>query len=216
MTRRLRLAEAARSLRPYQQGELDSLCGLYTVINAVRVAVWPRRISTSLSQQLFAVGLRALSRARKLMRGLTIGIDEPTLSMVCEAVIGEASHLLGTKLMTVRPVSGAGWNTARAIRFLRSQVRAGFPVIVGFEGRLDHWTLVTSHSATRLIFHDSSGLHWVAMSAVCLVDDGTNKPHPITTGGLVALISVPPTSLAGAVSARRRRIPAPRRGGIAP
>lgn len=217
MTRRLRLADAARAIRPYEQGDLDSLCGLYTVINAVRVAVHPhRRISKPQSLELFVAGLRALSRSRKLLRGLTVGIDEPTLDRVCDAVIAEANRVLGVELITVRPRLDAEWSSAAALRFMRSHLRAGAPVIVGFEGQLDHWTVVVRSSATRLSFFDSSALHWVPIAAVCLVDDGSGKRHPITDNGVFAIaLATKQPAVEGSASTPQRRIRALRKADTA-
>ena len=209
--RRLFLADASKSIRPLRQGELDSLCGLYAIINAVRVVLGPRQcVGYAASVSLFKVGLRSLQRSRKLLRGIGVGIDEPTLSTVCTAVIDEANRLLRTDIRLVRPPGGTAASAAAAIKFIKRQLQAGSPVLVGFEGRLDHWTLVTRYSASRLTLFDSSGLHWVPIAAVCLADDGSGKPHPITERGLIAVsmpavrvLSGSTTSFAGDTQSKR-------------
>lgn len=41
MTPRERLARSAADLDPLKQGALDGLCGLYSIINAIALAVHP-------------------------------------------------------------------------------------------------------------------------------------------------------------------------------
>lgn len=42
-----------QTLRPYRQGELDSLCGIYAIINALRWAAGPEVITTRITTGLF-------------------------------------------------------------------------------------------------------------------------------------------------------------------
>ena len=72
------LSSAARTLRPLQQGSLDSMCGLYAVINAVQLALYPhRRLTRPELLQLFGAGLDALRRSRSLSTVLVTGMPPP-------------------------------------------------------------------------------------------------------------------------------------------
>jgi hypothetical protein len=81
------LARAASELRPLEQGDLDGLCGLYAVINVLRVATYPGHlISNRMAAQLLDCGLRLLGRKRKLRQVIVYGIDHELWLSMCLAV----------------------------------------------------------------------------------------------------------------------------------
>jgi len=47
----------AEALKPRFQGELDFLCGLYSIINAIRLAAYPRRLTCEMQADLFTAGV---------------------------------------------------------------------------------------------------------------------------------------------------------------
>lgn len=47
----------AEALKPRFQGELDFLCGLYSIINAIRLAAYPRRLTSEMQADLFTAGV---------------------------------------------------------------------------------------------------------------------------------------------------------------
>ena len=49
-----RLYAPRPGLRPFRQGELDALCGLYAILNAARWAAWPSLIEREMMETLFA------------------------------------------------------------------------------------------------------------------------------------------------------------------
>ena len=67
-------------LSPFQQGGLDSLCGLYAVVNAVRLSAQPIRLSSESCCELFEVLTGALDAQKKLHKMLIEGLVYPALS----------------------------------------------------------------------------------------------------------------------------------------
>ena len=184
-----RLARAKRELQPLEQGDLDSLCGLYAVINAVRLVVYPDHILTpDMLGRLFERGLRTLSHKRKLKHTVAHGIDNALWLLMCRAVITEAETLIECRI-AIRPLIGEDrpWRTRDAVGSIKRAVRHDRPVLICLEGRLDHCSVVVGSSATRLYLFDSAGRHWISIDSLAASDRRSLKPHWVAREGAVVV-----------------------------
>ncbi len=73
-------------LKPYEQGALDSLCGIYSIVNAMRVI---RGLSNEESQELFTHIIRYLEDNRNLAVTLAQGISITVMGSIFKDIIGE-------------------------------------------------------------------------------------------------------------------------------
>ena len=181
------LARAKRELQPLEQGDLDSLCGLYAVINAVRLVVYPDHILTpGMLGRLFERGLSTLSHKRKLKQTVTQGIDNALWIPMCRAVIAEAEMLVERRI-AICPLVGGNrpWRTRDVVGSIKRAVRHDRPVLICLEGRLDHCSVVVGSSATRFYLFDSAGRHWITINSLAASDRGSNRPHVVTREGVV-------------------------------
>ena len=173
------LARAKRELQALEQGDLDSLCGLYAVINAVRLVVYPDHILTpGMLACLFERGLGTLSHKRKLKQTLTHGIDNALWLLMCRAVIAEAETLVDRRI-TIRPLVGENrpWRTPDVVRGIKRALRHDRPVLICLEGRLDHCSVVVGSSAKRFYLFDSAGRRWISINSLSASERRSNKPH---------------------------------------
>lgn len=70
--------DGAQHGAPYRQSDLDSLCGLYATVNALRVALAPTRaLKRREAQELFVAGLAYLNRASTLHKFSAAGSLPP-------------------------------------------------------------------------------------------------------------------------------------------
>lgn len=136
---------------PYRQGDLDSLCGLYCVVNAIRFAAAPPlRIGETQSKDLINHLARALGP--DFLQVFDEGINEliPTLRAADEWL--RENH--GRRLRTKRPYRFRAPDSPEAI--LRTidlhLIRANSAVIVS---NVEHWTVVERVTAKRLVLLDS-------------------------------------------------------------
>lgn len=192
MTSKATLAEAAAELRPLYQGELDGLCGLYAIINAVRLVVYPaRRLRPWELRQLFATGLATLASARRLRPTLSRGIPHRLWSKLCDSIIADAQALTGLELYAEQlfgsddPVCAV-----QAVRRIKRQVRAGSPVLLALMDRYDHTSVVVGFSRTRLTLFDSAGHRWVWMRSLSFDAGQPGVPHYVPPSSVVALLAV--------------------------
>lgn len=77
----------AAVLKPRFQGELDSLCGLYSIINAIRLAAYPKRLNSEIQADLFTAGVEYLGRHGLLVEVLTGGMSYSVLRRVARRLV---------------------------------------------------------------------------------------------------------------------------------
>ena len=138
-------------LLPFQQGGLDSLCGLYSIINAERII---NRSSDEDAQQLFDGLVQFLAR-RGLLRKLLIGgIIHTEMLMILDKVVGRQriSRVSIPWRGVPNPDLTTFWRSMRA--FLNGT--PGRAIILGLQGYHDHWTVIESITDRSIFLYDSS------------------------------------------------------------
>lgn len=161
------LQEAADRLIPLQQGKLDNLCGLYSILNAIRLASWPTlELHHYRSRQLFDHGIALLERDGMLRQVLKQGMPEKTWIWLCRALLREANRLNGGNLQRVPILEKVGrTDTPTAFARIGQHTRRGEPVMVTLRGGYNHYTVVVECTATRLKLFDSYGYRWVSLAS---------------------------------------------------
>ena len=184
-----RLTRAKRELKPLEQGDLDNLCGLYSVINAVRLVVYPDQILTQGELgRLFERGLSTLGHKRKLKMTVAYGIDHALWLLMCRAVIEEAETLLPRRIAIGPLVSeDLPWRTRDVVRDIKRAVGRDRPVLVCLAGRLNHWSVIVSWSAMRFHLFDSAGYHWISISSLTASAQSSNRAHIVTREGTIVV-----------------------------
>ena len=138
-------------LLPFQQGGLDSLCGLYSIINAERII---NRSSDDDAQQLFDGLVHFLSR-RGLLRKLLIGgIIHTEMLMILDKVVGRQriSRVSIPWRGVPNPDLTTFWRSMQG--FLDGT--PGRAIILGLQGYHDHWTVIESITDRSIFLYDSS------------------------------------------------------------
>ena len=148
--------------KPYRQGHLDSLCGIYAVVNACRHAMstlMPKRKLNS--QQLFVSlvkGLHAKNRFSK-MTCYGTGMKDHKLVLALASKYLLDKHALS--LTISRPVKGLGTPTvAQVFKLLRNHLESpGSAALLEFENHhYCHWTVVRQVQNRQVYFFDSCGM----------------------------------------------------------
>jgi len=142
---------------PLHQGELDGLCGIYAVINALRTLC--PEMPRELCDELFALQLAAVSDDRSSpLDVVTNGIGKTTLrgliGLSCDEMFLRSKVTLHCRSLLLKrnaPLD-AIWSEVERL------VAGGGVVIAGLSGRYDHWTVVRKATPRRLTLVDSSML----------------------------------------------------------
>lgn len=179
----------ATRIEPYQQGRLDSLCGLYALINGARLIYADTAPLTGQScKRLFADGMDFLT-AKKGSRdaahwGMTVGRQRKL-----------AKTLFNGEVLVERPKlrHGPPLPPLEKLDQLQSTIEtaiAGGDVLLAcFHGRISHHSIIVGQTATRVLLFDSDGMQFVQKASIRFSNDqcGTLTLHA------VAPLSLAPT-----------------------
>lgn len=166
---RIRL-EGAACVSPLRQGDLSNLCGLYSVLNAIQLACWRVPPTKDQLRELLAFGMRHLIKRRLLARVVAFGMDQDVWIELGSVLVRHANELLATSL-TLEPVQHPTSvppksSVARTLKELKRALCDGHPVLCGFGGALDHFTVLAGYSKHRLTLFDSSGHRWIEQCSI--------------------------------------------------
>jgi hypothetical protein len=139
----------ASHLPPFQQGGLDSLCGLYSIVNAERRL---NHSSAEQAQELFNSMIHFLSRKRLLTPLLLDGVNHSQMLLILDQVVGQRIPCLTIPWRSQpTPELDQFWQSMQ--EFLDGT--PGRAIILGLNGFHDHWTVIKSISSKSLFLYDS-------------------------------------------------------------
>lgn len=159
------LGKRRRRSVPLRQGDLDGLCGVYAIINALR-HLCPE-LSAARSQALFRMLVRSIaprSPARaiaKLSDGLTIGAVFRLTKLASAHAEQSCGCSISISLLAARCHRGRPqrWPLAQLWHELATVLSSRTAVILGLSGCQRHWSVAISISRRQLRLLDSDGLH---------------------------------------------------------
>jgi hypothetical protein len=136
---------------PFQQGGLDSLCGLYSIVNAER---YINHSSDEETQQLFNDLIHYLSRRGLLSKFLIGGIMHTEMLVILDKVVGKKriSNVQIPWRGVTNPDLTTFWRSMQA--FLDGT--PGRAIILGLNGYHDHWTVIESITNRSIQLYDSA------------------------------------------------------------
>ncbi len=138
-------------LPPFQQGGLDSLCGLYSIINAERFI---NHSSDEETQQLFDDLIHYLARRKLLSKFLIGGIIHSEMLVILKKVVGN-------KRISNAQIPWRGVPNPDLTTFWKSMQNfldgtPGRSIILGLQGYHDHWTVIEKITNRSILLYDSS------------------------------------------------------------
>lgn len=155
-----------RPLTPYRQGDLDGLCGLYAVVNAMRLSTKSQRVHRSIWRDIFAELVILADLHVGISHALTCGIDRTSLIAILEGATRALAERHGLQLFVRRPLRRLSklslGDTLGEFNRLLSEPNAA--LLFSLAGAMDHWTVLHSLYRDRLVLWDSAGLHWISAS----------------------------------------------------
>ena len=138
-------------LPPFQQGGLDLLCGLYSIINAERFI---NHSSDEETQQLFDDLIHYLARRKLLSKFLIGGIIHSEMLVILKKVVGNKriSNVQIPWRGVPNPDLTTFWKSMQ--NFLDGT--PGRSIILGLQGYHDHWTVIEKITNRSILLYDSS------------------------------------------------------------
>lgn len=152
--------------KPFEQGKLDGLCAVYSIINATKII---SNTTDKQCEELFKKIILFLAKNYDLPSLIVDGIYSPILTKI----LIEVKDLIPNRAMPFRKRKNLSldifWN--EMIQFLSYPKRA---ILIGMEGRHDHWTLATSITDRQINLFDSNTLKRLYRSK-CTIGEPTSK-----------------------------------------
>lgn len=152
---------------PFRQGELDGLCGIYSVINAVRLVLGPRShlLKPSQWQDLFVALLESVDRTMGAAQAASNGIETRALRYLLRAACLHLATEHHLPLRAAPLLSQADRPTFVELlpRISGTVNQPGQAIVLSVFGALDHWTVVQRVSRSWMVLFDSSGHHRIAV-----------------------------------------------------
>ena len=146
---------------PLRQGDLDGLCGVYAVLNALQYLVPKAR------------GYDFLSKTFDALMGPVVKIDhvrdggeEPEIKAVHAFVAKQAKTELKVDFVRLpRPADAKSFKTPDLAMEAQFKKKEKGVFVFGFEGRDSHFTVARSVTPTRVMLFDSWEYGWFEREA---------------------------------------------------
>ena len=162
----------ASGFPPFQQGGLDSLCGLYSIVNAERFI---NQSSDEEAQQLFDDVIYTLARRGLLADMLSGGIIHTQMLMMLKRVVGRKriSQVEIPWRGVPNPILTTFWKSMQ--NFLDGT--AGRAIILGLNGFHDHWTVIEKITNRSIHLYDSARIKNLPRSSCTTVYATWKRKH---------------------------------------
>lgn len=147
---------ARRRIEPFRQGELDMLCGLYSCINALRLAAHDRRpISRPLAKELFGEGMAYLDQkeaaGETAQQGMLSGRQRRLLAHLTKHL-----RTKGIEMAIERPFASSRPDITDVFSWMEAAIGAGWPVMAWLKGTHNHFTVIAGIDSKQLHLFDST------------------------------------------------------------
>lgn len=182
------LLPGARLIEPAAQGDYDGLCGLYCIINAIRLVLAPRVILTDEEVRLlFATGVRFLSRRGSLASAVRSCVPERDWPKLAARVVEAAQTITDRPISIERPRVTNDAPVGESLRLMEAFVGAGKAPCVFLRGRYRHYTVISGYTDASLKLFDSFGYRWVRRGS--FRPGARRSPHRLHLQSLITLAS---------------------------
>src|SRR4051794_10832705 len=153
---------AARRLKPYRQGRLDGLCGVYALINALRLLC--PRLDEDACEAVFCALIKARTRqAASPLAVIADGLSRRELLKLIDPWQRFVREELGIRL-TVTRLKVSELSLRGIWQGLCQALDSKSVAILGLDGIERHWTVAYAATPRTLRVADSSGLRTIVRS----------------------------------------------------
>jgi hypothetical protein len=155
-------------LEPYRQGQLDGLCGIYAIINAIRTVLANRMADFCDAdwQELFRALLIAADEEIGATTAAGCGLEPKSLRYILRAAVRHMADEHDLALIVDRVLRRKDRPTLQDLlpRLADLVRQPNTAILLTLSGHLDHWTVVGEVGRNTLELFDSSGFARVAIA----------------------------------------------------
>jgi hypothetical protein len=160
-------------MKPYEQGALDGLCAVYSIVNATRII---SGIDEDEAKDLFKEIILYLEKTNDLSKILVSGIGLKTIGGIFSDVVGNriTNRSMPFKQYPETPLDSF-W--AEMMGFLNGG-GGRKAILVGVGGPMwDHWSIVESITERQIRFFDSYKLKRLNRNRCATMRSTASRPH---------------------------------------
>lgn len=173
--------EARLEMKPLRQGAVDSLCGFYAILNAVRLLAYPdKHVHPRDFKELFRRGIAILSQQRHLKFTVSWGLDPDPWNRFLDRLVPEIEDVVGFRVKRHRVFDKKlRLKPSKVVGPIRYHINFGRPIVLILGAAYDHWTVIAGYSGNRLHLFDSDGYCWINTRSLTLDMHLSNRPHQL-------------------------------------
>jgi len=160
-------------MKPYEQGALDGLCAVYSIVNATRII---SGIDENQAKDLFRDIIVYLEKTNDLSRILIFGIGLTTIGGILSDVVGDRiqNRSMPFKQYPETPLD-AFWQEMMGFLNGGGGKKA---ILIGVGGPMwDHWSIVESITEKQIRFFDSYKLKRLNRNRCATMRITSLRPH---------------------------------------
>jgi hypothetical protein len=162
-----------RQVMPFEQGALDTLCGIYSLVNADKII---NERPNDEYRELFSEIIEHLHRNRLLTHALESGLLFKHMRGIVNDVINDRIPHKETRYVGLStPSLGTFWNDMYT--FLNEADAPPSAIIVGLSGKHDHWTVVSEITKKNITLYDSDGLKRINRNNCTTASESGSRKH---------------------------------------
>jgi hypothetical protein len=159
-------------MKPYEQGALDGLCAVYSIVNATRIV---SGLGEEESKGLFKEIIMYLEKTSDLSKVLVEGTGLTTIGGVLNDVVGDRIRHRSMPFKQY-PETHLDEFWSEMMDFLDGGERRA--ILIGLDGRCwDHWSIVESITEKQIRFFDSYKLKRLNRSRCATKRSTSARPH---------------------------------------
>lgn len=180
---------AKSRIKPLRQGGLDSLCGVYSIINAAQLVLEPSaRLTRDDQLALFATLIEELARKGELYDAITDGLGARQVWRLAKHAVRHLREEHDMELSLDRPFrkdKPADFDAIAAE--IERGTRNGAAYVVEIREWKYHLTVVRSVTVKSLLLQDSAGVRFVRRASCQLGYREEEGKHTIAAASVVRL-----------------------------
>lgn len=177
----------ARMIEPVSQGDYDGLCGLYCIINAIRLVAAPyRELEHEEVRHLFKAGVAFLAKRGSLPSAVHSAVRKSVWPSLAKRMAKVASALDGIRIELAWPLA-PGSAAADSVLTLERLITSGQAPMIFMRGKYRHYTVISGYTPASFKLFDSFGYHWVRRSSCSLGNSDRPTLHRFHIESLIAV-----------------------------
>lgn len=177
-------------IQPATQGDYDGLCGLYCIINAIRlVMAYQRELDREEVRALFTAGVRYLEQKGSLAEALHSCVSKQGWPKLAERIVATAQPMADPFILLERPRLSKDAPIIDIFRCIEKLIASGKAPCVFLRGRYRHYSVISGYTPASLRLFDSYGHRWVWRRS-CGTTETSTALHRIQVQSIIALSTV--------------------------